>query len=96
MTAFETQVIDRLGSIEGEVASLGRAVRGAPEEGNVGLHTLTLEASATADGRHAETDGRLSALEAGSLRLRAWAAGAAAAGAALGATLAILLDLRRF
>lgn len=95
MSNFETQVIARLTAIEGDVASLGRAMRGAPEEGNVGLHTAVRETRATADKRHTETDARLDAIEAASLRVRAWAAGAAAAGGAVGATLAVLLDMRR-
>ena len=93
---FETQVLARLGAIEEQVASLGRAVRGAPAEGNIGLQAQIADLRTRAERSHDAIERRLIRVERLEIRLRAWVTTASAIGAAVGATLAIVLDLRRW
>jgi hypothetical protein len=93
--SFESDVLAELASLRDEISSLGRAVRGAPEEGNVGIHARIDGLSERGNERHGEVDRRLDGLEGAYLRFRLWGAGAAALGGAVGATVAVILDLRR-
>lgn len=93
---FQTQVLEELSQLRSEVASLGRAVRGAPAEGNIGIQAQIGELRVRGDQRHDDIEVRLVRMERLELRLRGWVATAAGVGAALGATLALVLDLRRW
>ncbi|KKN00278.1 hypothetical protein LCGC14_1139390 [marine sediment metagenome] len=85
---FEALILARLDTLSDEVASLGRAIHGAPEEGNPGVHSR-ISSLATRHEEEAEAVAeRLERIEHSQSTLRGWAAGWAAGGAATGAAAA--------
>jgi hypothetical protein len=89
---FETQVLAKLERLQLDVDSLRRAVRGAAEEGNVGLIARLIEFELAGDERHEVIDARLDALERRWVRLYAYAAGMAAGAGTVGGIIAVLID----
>ena len=90
---FETQVLGRLERLQDDVDSLHRSIRGASDEGNLGLLVRVMELELHVERRADQVDERIDLINVKLGKAVAWAAGAGAGAGVVGAILTALLDL---